>query len=44
MQTALRMALTIANFVYENDEAYSMLATLDFKRPNVDQLAPAQGE
>lgn len=44
MQTAFRMALTIANFVYENDEAFSMLSTLDFKRPNIEQLVPAQGE
>lgn len=38
------MAITIANLVFDNDEAYGMLATLDFKRPNIKDLKAADGE
>lgn len=44
LQTALRMSITIANLAYENDEAYSMIETLDFKPPNIDSLQPAKDE
>ncbi len=44
LQTAVRMAITIANLVFDNDEAFDMLATLDFKRPSVKDLKAADGE
>jgi len=38
------MATTIANLCYENEEAYSLISTLDFKSPSVDGLKAVEGE
>jgi len=44
LQTALRMATTIANLGYGNEEAGSMIKMLDTKRPNINELKPVEGE
>ena len=44
MQTALRMATTIANLGFGNDEAFAMIKMLDTKRPNISELKAVEGE
>lgn len=44
LQTALRMATTIANLGHGNEEAFSMIKMLDTKRPNINELKAAEGE
>lgn len=38
VHVALRMAYAVANLIFEDAEAFEMIAALDFKRPNIDAL------
>jgi hypothetical protein len=44
LQTALRMATTIANLGFGNEEAFAMIKMLDTKRPNINDLKAVEGE
>ena len=33
--TALRMAFTLANLAFDNDEVFELIDALDCKRPNI---------
>ncbi len=38
------MSITIGNLCFENEEAYSLISTLDFKSPSVEGLKAVEGE
>jgi hypothetical protein len=38
LQTALRLATLIGNLTHENEDAWALIETLEFKRPNIGSL------